>query len=231
MDNFISYDGLPIKAGGAHSISSKDLNGIFETVLDFIKNFTNSNRPATLDLLLERPNARKTLKYSVLFGMPKLSFTSPKSVFWSIPLQKVNKAFELIHEDTNLLLVAKWHFKFVDLESKELLPKQNEIPTIDGRLHNSQVHLRLAKNKSTIAVWLTFPFSDFDGRNLIYINAVKNALPFKFSEKHWRIWKHSEKRQLGCQTFQSERQLTFPFAQAGQTLVLRLLFFVWLLFF
>lgn len=85
-----------------------------------------------------------------------------------------------------------WNFSFIDPKTNQILPNQEKIPELDFRIKNSRIYLRIS-NKSSISVWLALPFEKLGKFEVEYINELKCHLPFKPSEKHWRIWKKSEK--------------------------------------
>lgn len=194
MNSFISYEGLPINSGGAHSISSNQLLIIYEQVLLFLNTYTNCDSPDSTYLISNNFQINKVMRYSYSFsGIPKFNINNyigsrQKIVSWNISRSQINKAIQFINETDELTLAVTWKFRFVDLATRQILSGQNEIPVIDERFHNSQIHLRLAKTKSTISIWFTFPFEKLEGLNSMYIEGMKEKLPFKFSNKNWRLW-------------------------------------------
>ncbi len=73
-----------------------------------------------------------------------------------------------------------------------MLKGQEHIPMLGMAHENSRIYLRLAK-KSTMSVWFAWPFAEMDRDSKAYISSMAQYLPFKFSDKHWRIWKRSKK--------------------------------------
>jgi len=207
MTEFISYDGLPISAGGAHQINSKSPSENYNNTVEFLEKFADSSRPADIHLILYES---KEKKYSALqftyriidqFGKPKVGNDRfLKSWSWKITHKKLQQALDILKINENLpknvlgplTLGILWKFKFKNPDTQRLLPHQKKIPKLDVRQHNSQMYLRLSK-RNTISAWLTFPFIESDKFGSDYIELVKNELPFRPSEKHWRKWKKSEK--------------------------------------
>jgi hypothetical protein len=198
MNTFITYEGLPISSGGAHSISSTPPDIIYNKTLQFLNTFTDSSLPTSLILTIEKPSIAKILKYSNILGLPKIDIDSfigagQKLMHWTIPIHKIDQVFELLPFDEKITVSILCKFKFVDIASKALIKGQDAIPIIDERLSNSQIYVRISKSKSTISTWLAFPFDSLTGDNLSYIDDMKKTLPFKFSDKHWRLWTLSKK--------------------------------------
>jgi hypothetical protein len=197
MNAFISYNGLPINLGGAHKISSRSPGYVYQKVLLFLNTYTTTKSPDKTYIELGKNDFSDLWKYSTLFGWPKFDIDNfianrQKRVTWSISIQKIHKALQVISDKEDVVLCATWKFRFIDPSTKEILNGQDRIPIIDERLTNSQIYVRLSKKISTISVWFTFPFDGLNEENLRYIEGVKDLLPFRFSEEGWRIWKLSK---------------------------------------
>ncbi|MGF7041182.1 hypothetical protein [Mucilaginibacter lappiensis] len=194
MKNFISYEGLPLKSGGAHKINKNPIV-IFESVIDFIKSFTNNDAPYDSTLIFNTSENKdsKSATFWLLFkafGLPGLSLTNKQfSWIWKVRNSQLSKAVSFSDRFTNLTLAVMWRFRFVDPVSKKIIIGQDKIPVIDERLYNSQIYLRIGK-VSTISIWFTFPFTSTD--NLNYLKLVKDNCPFALSKNQWKSWKLSK---------------------------------------
>jgi hypothetical protein len=206
MNKFISYEGLPIRTGGAHSLGTKDHREILDSVNGFLNKFSNTSEPDLVNLTFYNSRHKKysTFKniiyiirhFGLRFSQSRWDLKEYIQKFWTwkINNSQLDKVLQIISDLSGLpdndygpiVLGILWKFKFVDLTSKEILPDQDAIPEIDSRLHNSQIYLRVGK-KSTISVWFTLPFDSFENHK-DYIEKMENELPFKFSEKHWHQW-------------------------------------------
>lgn len=71
MNKFISYEGLPINSGGAHSVSRKSPKANYEETLDFLNLFANKTQPKSIELTLHESEKKE---YSALKLLPKLTF-------------------------------------------------------------------------------------------------------------------------------------------------------------
>lgn len=193
MNTFISYQGLPLNSGGAHKISTKEGNTIYKSTLSFLDTFTSEINLEYINLTLKKPEGSVKSIYSFLpklilkFGIPK-SYSN--GITWSLNRNKIDEALELC-VDEHLTISFLWDFKFKNPTTNEIIPHQDKIPLLDFRLKNSRIYLRIS-NYSTISVWFAFPFDTIEANEKEYIMALQEYLPFKFSNKHWQIWKKSK---------------------------------------
>lgn len=220
MDAFISYEGLPLNAGGAHGLGKQPPENIFAATLHFLENFTIPVVPVKIQLQFysSLAGAYKTLPavwhIGKAFGLPAYGNWALKNqkqhyYQWKVRRAKTTTAFQLLNHFSSLpdneygplVLSFFWHFKFVDPVTKAPLKGQEEIPVIDERQQNSQLFLRLG-SKSTISAWLAFPFGELNDKNKEYLQSVVNKLPFTASDKHWRLWRKSAKGEWYPRTLQ-----------------------------
>lgn len=207
MDKFISYEGLSINYGGAHSLGKKtDLENYNQTV-KFLNRFTDTNKASQIEIIfyqsekIEYNTFKLMAKLILKFGIPKFNNDGLlKSWRWKLSESKIEKGFETLklneelseNSRGSLALGFLWNFSFIDPKTNQILPNQEKIPELDFRIKNSRIYLRIS-DKSSISVWLALPFEKLGKFEVEYINELKCHLPFKPSEKHWRIWKKSEK--------------------------------------
>jgi len=208
-DTFITYEGLPINSGGAHSLGKQSVDKIYADTNTFLTTYTTNPKPKEIELIFYSSIKGEYKTFPILFDLmktfgyfPKWSsydFPGKKQRLWSWTINEnqleTAKAFLKKYENLPdneygpIILSSLWHFKFIDNKTKQILPDQNVIPTVDKRQHNSQLYLRLGK-KSTMAVWFAFPFSLIDQDKKQYLDNLSKSLPFKLSEKHWRQWRN-----------------------------------------
>jgi len=192
---FISYDGLPIKSGGAHSISNTDNHGVYLAVRDFLECMTTdppSVNKIILDISIKQKGATVSFWHMVVnFGLPDWSSTGSITggFVWifNVSEKQINKAIGLSKRFANLTLTMKWQFQFLDIKTKAVIKGQDYIPILDERLSNSQAYLRLSQ-KHTLSLWFTLPFEGLDTEAIDYINLLKTKLPVKLSKNHWKVW-------------------------------------------
>ena len=207
MNKFISYEGLPINSGGAHSLGKKTALENYAQTVQFLNRFANTNKPTNIEVILYQSekkeyNTLKLITKLILkFGIPKFNNDGLlSSLSWKLSENEIEKGFETLKLNTELpenskgplVLSFLWNFSFIDPKTNQILPNQEKIPELDFRIKNSRIYLRTS-NKSSISVWFALPFEELGKYEIEYINELKSCLPFKPSEKHWRIWKKSEK--------------------------------------
>jgi len=210
MDAFISYDGLPIKSGGAHSLGNKSIDKIYSEATAFIHTFTNSDNPKAINITFYTSQNRSYKTLPILWDLTKclgipsynswdLGTVKQRLFTWKLKISEIQKGFQILEKYMDLpdnpygpvVLSMFWKFHFIDKGTKKVLPDQDKIPEIDFRQENSQLYLRLGQ-RSTVSVWFAFPFSSYDRYASDYINSLAEYLPFKLSKNHWRIWKLSK---------------------------------------
>ena len=198
MKKFISYDGLPIQSGGAHSIT-KNAYEVYVSLQQFLIAFTNNAAPVsgTISYSINKVAGQNPATFWQIckaFGIPSCSlsqYIANGNLNWQWPLSNngINKAVAFTQRYTNITLAILWHFKFVEPASKALLPGQEEIPEIDPRQYNSQVYIRLGA-MSTLSVWFTIPFDEEDS-GAAYLKKLLDSFPITLSKNHWRVWTRS----------------------------------------
>lgn len=207
MNRFISYEGLPISSGGAHSIGRKAPKVNYNKTLEFLNLFADKSQPKSIKLTLFESEKKE---YSALKLLPNLTlkFGIPetrndgwlRTWTWNLTEKDIEKGFEALELNNELptnpagplSLDFYWNFHFKDPKTSKVLPNQELIPELDFRIKNSRIYLRLSK-QSSVSVWFALPFEKMDKYELEFIKDLKSNLPFKTSDKHWRIWKKTEK--------------------------------------
>ena len=209
MNKFVSYDGLPVNSGGAHGLGKKTITESYNETLEFLKVYADTVLPHEIGLTLykDKSFSYRQLKWKLMrrYGLfPKSNSWDlgdrQKFWTWKIRSNEITGALDFLmknsdlpeHEFGPLKLTILWHFKLVNPLTKERLLNQELIPTLDFRIHNSRILLTLRK-KSSISVWFAFPFDSEDETFKTYIKKFVKDLPFKPSDKHWRLWVKSEK--------------------------------------
>jgi|GEM_PF-3049917 hypothetical protein len=117
--------------------------------------------------------------------------------YWNLNTEQFEGAFSLLDtlsRDVPLArerahIQASWRFKFVDPDTGIVLPDQQDMPVIDVRLGaGSSLLLTTGKTASAYA-WFLFPFENTSPEFESYVSRFQKELIFKFSAKHWRLWK------------------------------------------
>ena len=206
MNRFISYEGLPINSGGAHSVSRKSPQINYTKTLDFLNLFAYKINSKSINLTLNEldkklyTSLKLVFKFILKFGIPKIRYDGLlKTWTWNLNEKHINKGFEALNLNNKLsknpvgpiTLSFNWNFNFKDPKTNKVLPNQELIPQLDFRIKNSRIYLRLSK-ESTISVWFAFPFEKMEEYELEFVKELKSNLPFRTSDKHWRIWRKAE---------------------------------------
>jgi hypothetical protein len=206
MNRFVSYEGLPIKAGGAHGLGRKTNREAYSETNAFLKLYTDNTVPHSLTLTLYKADTFdfRSIKWQLMkrFGLFPRNETwdfgdaKQKLWIWTLRPEKIEEGLNFLeahgnlpdHEYGPLTLNVLWHFRLVDPVTKQEIPNQELIPVLDERINNSRALLTL-KRKSTLSVWFAFPFDKQDSKFMDYLDGFTKNLPFKPSDKHWRLWK------------------------------------------
>lgn len=144
-------------------------------------------------MLLPSQNLLKHLSFIKIFDLPKIDLynstgTTTSKLYYNITPQTIHKAIAQLSSQPEAIVSIMWQFKFVDPISKQIIPNQDLLPIIDERVVNSQLYVRLSQAQCTISPWFAFPFATINHSTKLYIEAIKNNLPFKLSDNSWRQW-------------------------------------------
>lgn len=128
---------------------------------------------------------------------------------WDLTDERVAEALSLleaVHRKTpasrnRAHIQAFWRFKFVDPENGVLLPDQDNMPEIDVRVGPGSSLNFTTGTKTSIYAWFLFPFESPSPEFEQYVCRFEKELIFKFSPKHWRLWKHYPVRGLWPKKF------------------------------
>ena len=197
MDTFITYDRLRSNTN-VHEISSIQPTTLYHNLKAFLDTLTDCKQFESARLLLPSQGTLKSLSHIKAFGLPKIDLYKSVGVdlsriYFNVKFHDIEKALELLNDEPKAIVSILWRFRFIDPISREVIPNQEMIPIIDERVVNSQIYCRLSGTKSTISPWLAFPFSEINDLNRTYIENIQKSLPFKLSDKSWRIWHLSKK--------------------------------------
>jgi hypothetical protein len=196
----IAYDGLPISAGGAHTLRMRDRQAIWDRMRDFLASMTTCRDPDRVRLLLAEGThidaafvARAEGAASRAFGTPRrrssvAGAVEERELAWTLPPDRIDDALALIDELEPvpehlgrgvLTLGIEALFFLRDPRSGETLPGQGA--------QQSRIYLRLS-SRSTCAIFLSLPFPHATPGARAYIALLRDALPFRLSAAHWSRW-------------------------------------------
>ncbi len=210
MNRFVSYEGLPVNSGGGHGLGKKTVTESYLDALEFLKTYSDTFFPHEIELSLYKDKSfnYRQLKWKLMrqFGLfPKsnswdMGDYNQKFWTWKLKSSEIADGLGILMNNSDLpehrfgplTMSILWHFKFVDPLTKQRIPNQESIPTLDFRIHNSRALLTL-KKKSTLSVWFAFPYDNEEEEFKTYIKELVKHLPFKPSDKQWRLWTKSAK--------------------------------------
>jgi hypothetical protein len=116
---------------------------------------------------------------------------------WELRDEEVAEALSLLEiahaqiplAKDRLQVTAFWRFKFVEPGTDKLLPDQESLPEIDFRLGPGSSFSLTTGKKTSVYAWFLFPFESPSPEFEDYACRFQSELIFKFSPKHWRLWK------------------------------------------
>lgn len=212
----ITYDGLPISSGGAHTLRANGFAAAWAHVERFLEHCTDFERPEQIIIELlegtripeafvsplkqrfsERFSARRTRRVGAAVG-------HQWSVEWesfAAVLQELDLLQPLpdVPSPPPLTVNVTSAFHFVDPDTRRALPFQDP-SDYPGRhagdrtpLGTSRVFARLS-TRSTLSVFFSLPFPHAGEEFLTYVEFLQRHAPFRFSGAHWKIWTPAKKR-------------------------------------
>lgn len=209
----ITYDGLPVSSGGAHTLKSRDPSLALAQVMRFLGACTAAQEPMQCSVELVSgagiPNTFSDRLLSQLdneYGRHSTRGLGPNTGHrWQIPLEVADTMAKMIsglspmpvhpHGLQPIALEVQQKFCFVSQDDrKELLPHQgaenyaNFAPGYGLVLGRSQLYARISE-KSHVSVFLCFPFAEPTSAFFEYRKFIQENLPFKMSDAHWKLWR------------------------------------------
>ncbi len=215
-NSVITYDGLPVSSGGAHTLKTKDPLLALRQINEFIESCTIASAPiessvevvsglGVPDSFFKPLHEEFTDRYGteVFQGLGNNTGHS-----WAIPLGDVQSVVQRLASQRPLplhpfglqpacvRLGLKFRFRSIDGTSE--LPGQgadNYLRFVPGRgqvLGESEIYARVSE-KTTASVFLNFPFEGATTEFLHFRAFVQDHLPFRMSNLHWKRWTLTKK--------------------------------------
>jgi len=212
----ITYDGLPISSGGAHTLKTRGVMNCLAAVREFLSACTTDPDPERLQVHVTQGGSlprsfSKVLRaeFKHLGWWPiKSRFAGTLTRSWRLPLADFDAACATIEGHRPIpqtedgmpaaLVAASWRFALVDAETREVLPHQEadcyvqETPGGMRRVGESTLYARFSE-KTTVSVFLALPFEDAGDAARQYVEMLQRHFPTKFSAQHWRLWRLNKK--------------------------------------
>jgi hypothetical protein len=209
----ITYDGLPLSAGGAHRLRRKDRAAIWKSMLHFLNVFTTYREPDEVRWLLheglrvDRAFFAKAHRVATTaFGRPqrRLAITGQVEEYehrWVLAPDEIDEALGFMQAlepfpehwlGAPLVLSVNATFRLRDPDSGDPFPSQD--PQLYGNQEGSRlplglsaIYLRLT-TQTTCGLFLSLPFPEITPALATFVERVDQALPFRLSKKHWSRW-------------------------------------------
>jgi hypothetical protein len=173
-----------------------------------MEDFSDQKAPILLSMMLDmRADNSDALEFRVrricdTFGPVEHTTASPtwkeyRAYDWRLGPESASAALALLDEfdqqDASLadrtFFRASWKFKFVEPETRCVLPGQEGLPILDFRLGPGSSLNFAAHKGAAVNAWFLFPFEEPTADFQNYVARFQEQLIFKFSPKHWKHWR------------------------------------------
>jgi hypothetical protein len=212
--SIITYDGLPLSSGGGHTLRTRDPLAARDQVRNFLSCCTDCGGPqkASIEVITGGSVPAEfslplVKKLSAELGVParRGSYGSGAIAHsWPIAPAQVDGFVAHIAQAIPLpvlpfrlqplTVTAAYKFHLLDPRSRATLPWQNpgfygNFSTAPGQfLGESQIYARISE-RSTVSLFLSFPFDDVSEELITTAGFVRAHLPFPLSANHWKRWR------------------------------------------
>lgn len=209
----ITYDGLPISSGGAHTLRTRSPRLALAQVQAFIASCSDVDEPQEgfVEVLTggNVPNdfsAPLIRKFSDELGVSRRRARGGADTahVWPVAPQKLEIYAPFIEQLQPLpahpfklqpvAVTATYKFKLTDVQSGIVLPNQgsasyHNVPAGHGRLLGESTLYARFSERSTVSLFLSFPFEEVSESFLRSVAFVQEHLPFRLSAGHWKQWR------------------------------------------
>ena len=211
--SIITYDGLPISSGGAHGLRTRSPKVALEQVRDFLRICTDNSIPSDVfvEVILNRRFQKEFTvplaeRLTAKLGTPIRRHAGAEDIAhrWKLTADQLDEHVGLIEQACPLpkhpfkiqpfVVAALFKFRLVSQETKVALPSQdaacygNFSPHPGQLMGESQLYARISE-RSTVSLFLNFPFEDPSEIFLAAAACVQANLPFLLSPNHWKQWR------------------------------------------
>lgn len=205
----MTYDGLPIAAGGAHTLRSRGFREAWTQIEHFLRRCSDFDRPQQIVIEVIEGGGAPAAFVTPLKRQFSRQFTKVRSRRigaavghqWSadgadlVALLGEMEAVRPIPdvEFAPLTLNVTAAFRFVDPWTRELLPFQNPADYLRQDAGNrhllgaSSAFARLS-TRSTLSAFFSLPFPESSAECLAYVEFLREHAPVQLSDRHWTAW-------------------------------------------
>jgi hypothetical protein len=212
--SIITYDGLPLSSGGAHSLRTRSPVAALAQVRNFISSCTDSVQPqkasvevvtgANVPAEFSAPLMERLTAYLRASGNRRCYGPGNTAHFWPVATPQIDTLVALIERASPLpvmpyrlqpvTVAAVFKFHLLHPHSRAALPWQGaafygNFSAVPGQLlGESQLYARIS-GRSTVSLFLSFPFEDVSEDLLTTAGFVRAHLPCPLSPNHWKRWR------------------------------------------
>lgn len=212
--SIITYDGLPLSSGGGHALRTRNPLAALDQVRNFIASCTDSLQPqnAAIEVITGGSVPAEFSfplieKLAAELGSParRASYGAGAIAHsWPIAAAQIDGFVARIAQASPLPVLryrlqpvtvrSVYKFHLLDPRSRAVLPCQDaafygNFSGAPGQLlGESQLYARISE-RSTVSLFLSFPFEEVSEDLLKTAGFVRAHLPFPMSPKHWKRWR------------------------------------------
>lgn len=212
--SIITYDGLPLSSGGGHRLRTRDPLAALHQVHNFLSSCTDCRGPqkASIEVITgESIPAEFSLplvkKLTAELGEPARRGSYGAGAIahsWPIAAAQVDDWVRWIAQASPMpvlpyrlqpvTVTAVYKFHLLDPRSRATLPWQNpgfygNFSAVPGQLlGESQLCARISE-RSTVSLFLSFPFDDVSDDLIRTAGSIRAHLPFPLSTTRWKRWR------------------------------------------
>jgi hypothetical protein len=212
--SIITYDGLPLSSGGAHTLRTRSPLAALSQVRHFISSCTDCVQPqkasvevvtgANVPAEFSDPLMEKLTAELRAPGNRRSYGPGNTAHFWAVAATQIDALVTLIEQVGPLpvmpyrlqpvTVAAVFKFHLLHPHSRAALPWQGaafygNFSAVPGQLlGESQLYARIS-GRSTVSLFLSFPFEDISEDLLMIAGFVHANLPFPLSPNHWKRWR------------------------------------------
>jgi hypothetical protein len=213
----ITYDGLPISSGGAHGLRTRSPKVALEQVRDFLRMCTDNSSPSDVfvEVIVSRSFQKEFAvplaeRLTAHLGTPIRRHAGAEDIAhrWTLTAHQIDEHVELIAQACPLprhpfkiqpfVVAALFKFRLVSQETNVALPCQdvayygNFSPRPGQLMGESQLYARISE-RSTVSLFLNFPFQERSESFLAAAAYVQANLPFLLSPNQWKQWRSTKR--------------------------------------
>jgi hypothetical protein len=215
VKSVVTYDGLPVGSGGAHSLRTRNPQAALAQIQSFLDKCTI--RPSDLRFTVNLLSGEEVgipkewtkfllRRFNNTYGASnEKTLGSTLEYSWPIPESDVANQVDFLgslgslpahqYGMQPLCVTAHSVIKLIDGEGGAPWPYQDpssyshfQVSGYGEALGRSVVYARISE-RSSLNLFLNFPFEPEDPELRRAVRHVQDNLPFSLSKSHWRHWK------------------------------------------